>query len=406
MTKTISHGIAQYRPGAAIAFPAFLFAGGIWLIFLSSGHPALVALLALAATCLGILLGFLFGIPRVNDGGPGGSTAASVTLKVNTNIEQISDWLTKILVGLTLTNLANLPHLFAQLSAYLASHGMREAASESAIVAVTVFFLVDGFLFGYLATRLYLTGAFLIADPSEVLGRLKPAFAGVSFDAEGKSDLSADAKAAAKEVVKLDRTTLANPDDLALWAKAQMGLGDAKKAAEGYTAAVNAAPDRADLRVERAVALERSGEPRDRVLRELEAAYSASGSDPRAMRRAAERLMWNYLYVPAPRGFSRAIEIATDYIQRRHPESARLWMYLGAAWGQKHTYLKKSGATPEALAECRQNSYNALKDAIALDGGLASAVSDMLDGSGADNDLVDFGDDPQFRQLVEAPAQA
>ncbi|MDQ2643463.1 MAG: hypothetical protein M3020_06600 [Myxococcota bacterium] len=84
-----------------------------------------------AAALVGILLGFLFGIPRttvaerapnpVTDppGGrepvPAGTSPLSAPYSVNTNLEQISDWLTKILVGVGLTQLNEIPEKLAAL---------------------------------------------------------------------------------------------------------------------------------------------------------------------------------------------------------------------------------------------------------------------------------------------------
>ena len=72
-------------------------------------------LLALCAAVLGGLIGFLFGIPRsLQTSGPvqdhASVDAATSTIerssvagyRSNTNLEQISDWLTKILVGVGL----------------------------------------------------------------------------------------------------------------------------------------------------------------------------------------------------------------------------------------------------------------------------------------------------------------
>src|SRR5438552_4060746 len=74
--------------------------------------------LMLAGACLlgGGLLGFLFGLPRtVQDVGQRNSTTSglpsepqNVSYHANTNLEQISDWLTKILVGVGLTQIGQL----------------------------------------------------------------------------------------------------------------------------------------------------------------------------------------------------------------------------------------------------------------------------------------------------------
>jgi hypothetical protein len=142
-------------------------------------------LIAGAAFLVGVLLGFLFGIPRTlqgerstsapsADGTPtGGATEVENKHKesryeVNTNLEQISDWLTKILVGVGLTQLYNVPDFFVRIARYLvegsrATPGDR-ILSESVALTLVVFFVVDGFLSGYLMTRLFLAGAFSKAD--------------------------------------------------------------------------------------------------------------------------------------------------------------------------------------------------------------------------------------------------
>lgn len=64
-------------------------------------------LLALASVMVGVLVGFLFGIPRaLQNAGTGGAEAGWGRYSTNTNLEQISDWLTKILVGVGLVELA------------------------------------------------------------------------------------------------------------------------------------------------------------------------------------------------------------------------------------------------------------------------------------------------------------
>lgn len=67
----------------------------------------IIALWAMAYCAAGFLLGFLFGIPRVlqadaarQPGKDSGLPSDEYTQRVNTSLEQISDWLTKIILGL------------------------------------------------------------------------------------------------------------------------------------------------------------------------------------------------------------------------------------------------------------------------------------------------------------------
>ncbi|MFD5467823.1 hypothetical protein ACFWIQ_34175 [Kitasatospora sp. NPDC127059] len=105
-----------------------------------------------ASTVLGGALGFLFGVPRVKSGSgePQGSYAP------NTNLEQVSDWLTKVLLGVGLTQLGSLGERLHQLGTALAPVlGGADAAAPFA-AALVLYFLVLGFLAGWLVTRLAL----------------------------------------------------------------------------------------------------------------------------------------------------------------------------------------------------------------------------------------------------------
>ena len=98
---------------------------GMWLAGLIIGVPALALLgfagycatlgssavlsalgvglgVAAAATAVGAFLGFLFGIPRTLQGNTTPGPDEIADYRPNTNLEQISDWLTKILVGVGL----------------------------------------------------------------------------------------------------------------------------------------------------------------------------------------------------------------------------------------------------------------------------------------------------------------
>jgi len=137
--------------------------------------------LLIAGACLlsGGLLGFLFGIPRTLQNDSGEGTPASeldkdhpaggrASYQANTNLEQISDWLTKILVGVGLTQLTNLPAALQNYAAFVAVGLGGTPASETVAVAILVFYVVCGFLISYLWTRLYLAGALRQADLAAV----------------------------------------------------------------------------------------------------------------------------------------------------------------------------------------------------------------------------------------------
>jgi hypothetical protein len=141
----------------------FLFGAWAWIIVLAWATDSFVTFGALgmisaAATIAGAFLGFLFGIPRSL-----ASTAASLVeqsqagtktiVMPNTNLEQISDWLTKILVGVGLTQLQSLPKIFSDLSTSLAALLPNVPAGGIVTLASIIAFLLAGFLWAYFESR-------------------------------------------------------------------------------------------------------------------------------------------------------------------------------------------------------------------------------------------------------------
>ena len=148
---------------------------------------AVALLTAAAAFAAGGLLGFLFGIPRSLSseaapiaGRPATTTddatsAQEVALSrtagsrasrygANTNLEQISDWLTKILVGVGLVQLGRLMSAGRELVDGLepALGGGDFAAGFG--VSILVLYAVTGFMAGYLFARVFLGLIFAQAD--------------------------------------------------------------------------------------------------------------------------------------------------------------------------------------------------------------------------------------------------
>ena len=183
-----------------------MYAFGQWLakadhqgFFLSL---AVLTLEAAAGFAFGALTGFLFGIPRSLQGrgaqgqpGQGDRSTSDAGSKQvnkttvedttasgkeadltnaaggyasNTNLEEISDWLTKIIVGVGLINLKNFPSYLKATATYfgsLSSCGQGcVAIPDSVSLATLLYFFVCGFFFAYLLTRLALPAAFSRAD--------------------------------------------------------------------------------------------------------------------------------------------------------------------------------------------------------------------------------------------------
>jgi hypothetical protein len=140
------------------------------LLFHTRSPSISTALLwALACFASGAAAGFLFGIPKILQSTDSASAKqddeSAYNQQVNTNLVEISDWLTKIIVGLGLINLVKIPSFVGRVSNTLAS-SMGDPKEHLAFAeALIICFFVVGFLFGYLSTRLFLAGAFYRADP-------------------------------------------------------------------------------------------------------------------------------------------------------------------------------------------------------------------------------------------------
>jgi cbb3-type cytochrome oxidase subunit 3 len=131
----------------------------------------------LASLLSGAAVGFLFGIPKILQGDVSRAKTAEGAAEVddgrqgyrqqvNTNLTEISDWLTKIIVGLGLIHLEKVPgHLRAAGKLVAAGMSANPGTGDEAFgIALIVFHATLGFLFGYISTRLFLAGAFSDAD--------------------------------------------------------------------------------------------------------------------------------------------------------------------------------------------------------------------------------------------------
>jgi len=153
-----------------------------------------------AAWLSGVLTGFLFGIPHARQGEGAGPVQLKTEVaedaaeksddsryRPSTSLEQIADWLTKIIVGVGLTQLNNIPRKLDALAAYVAFGMGNDPASKPFALAVIIYLSVSGFLFGFLWSRLYMLKAFAEA---EILRRLREIKSELDFDNDAKALVS------------------------------------------------------------------------------------------------------------------------------------------------------------------------------------------------------------------------
>jgi len=145
---------------------------------------------------IGMLFGFLFGFPPAQNmtnpspvtpnsrepapgqgipGGDGTASALSSSLFQNTNLREISDWLTKVIVGAGLVDLTRLPPQVTRLAwamAYYTDPSDAVHPPFAVAVAIMAYFSSCGVLFGYVWTRFeFLTASFPPDHDAEALAK-------------------------------------------------------------------------------------------------------------------------------------------------------------------------------------------------------------------------------------------
>jgi hypothetical protein len=117
---------------------------------------AAALLVAAGAFAAGGMLGFLFAVPRVI---APASSATEPVLRSSTNLEEISDWLTKILVGLGLVELGKIIASGTDFVGFLEPAFGDKDGSGAVALAVITFFAIAGFVALYYITRVFVTPA-------------------------------------------------------------------------------------------------------------------------------------------------------------------------------------------------------------------------------------------------------
>jgi hypothetical protein len=107
---------------------------------------------------VGGLLGLLFAIPRAQDPDKlDGLPQRRRPFIVNTNFEQISDWLTKIIVGVTLVQLDEIVTKLGHVIDDIAGIFGNQTGATLVAAGIVSYFSAVGFLIGYVATRSLIT---------------------------------------------------------------------------------------------------------------------------------------------------------------------------------------------------------------------------------------------------------
>jgi|SRR5271170_3601530 len=117
---------------------------GLLLVVVHASDVTSYLLWSCACLMLGGMVGFLFGAPAT-DG--------------NSQLHQVADWLTKIVVGLGLTQLTRIPPMLRDWADYVANGTQSDPTkkiSSTFALAIIMYFTVVGFMAGYLLMKVFL----------------------------------------------------------------------------------------------------------------------------------------------------------------------------------------------------------------------------------------------------------
>ena len=137
------------------------------------GAIGIGGLIFLAAGGVGVIVGFIFAVPRLRPSKDGqGEGRDGRLMSSNSSLERISDWLATMLVGVGLSQILQIPAFFTGFQQYLAQNAavfvIAGKPSAGNLPMVGSFLLVlgagTGFVVMYLHTRIVLAVHFLAAE--------------------------------------------------------------------------------------------------------------------------------------------------------------------------------------------------------------------------------------------------
>jgi hypothetical protein len=452
--------------GQVLIFIVVFFPGGNW------SATAVAELWATACLLSGGALGFLFGIPKSVQGvqvavTPGSKVRpqAAYEQRVNTSLEEVSDWLTKLLLGIGLVQLQKVPGVVRSYSNVIKADGGLLANPEGFGIAIIVYFSVLGFLGFYLMTRLYLQRALGEAasmglDTAPVRANLSIEetialkHSAIGFGKRERELTGLASKAAKKLLAEVDIDQLESAHDFALWGKAQLNEAnyaetDAdkatayKRAVDAYRQASQLGPGEIEIQQEYSAAIFLEGMLKtdwkrdqgfiDRVRDPLMKAYRnlSPNASYEVRKNLYKSLTWITLYATPPEKYHETIRLVEEYERDpRHAPSATVKVNLACAFGNKMKTLKADekllseklknttdeGVKPPIQAELQENkrsqeetrrdALKAIKAALILDPTWTGPLIEVLvksDKPDRDDDLTEFENDNEFRQELGLP---
>jgi tetratricopeptide (TPR) repeat protein len=397
-----------------------LFVGGC-IVAAIAAYPAWAGALLECFAFFGValLFGFLFGIPKsvshaaMQDGT---KYVSEVQVAVNTNLEQISDWLTKIIVGVGLVQLKQLPGHIDALVVYISPLVASAPDAKSFTMNVFMYFSSIGFLTGWVGTRIFLSPVISRADrtlvPEAAKGEVGAELSAptVNVKNERPPETSGSVDRAANQILESapNLEDLKKLDDIVAWAQAQLALGHFPDAVRGYKKAMKLTSSDIRVRLGLGVCYYSMNAPIQKAISELLFAESlvTPSTDPQTRVAIYENLAAAYLYTEAPGGYQNTLEYLRKALELNPAAPAALYFYLAAAYGQQYTWRKERGDPDSDLEESRRGALDAARKAVDIEPSMKARLWEIAsDPTDIDNDLAPFANDPEFLNVVGRTSQ-
>jgi hypothetical protein len=366
---------------------------------------ALGLLLAGASWAIGWLFGLLFGVPRSLTQTPNGNATAQAAAgangtadehrplsRVNTNLEDISDWLTKTLVGVGLTQLTSLPGFLRALAFDVNNNGFDwHPYGPLLALGLILFFLPGGFWLGYVGTRTFLTRLFVDFDPALPPSALKLAASPDEFivTESGTAPPSPQVSQIDQALRRLPLQALQSATEVVAWAAAQARNRNYDTARVALRDVMRNDPTDTNVR---------------QLLGKVELAsgdYAGAANSLQGTPDTPAKVL-AALYDKQPDSFTKALEIGVPLAKdAKYREDPNLHVWLACAYAQKYGYE----GTPQAeRPSLKEQMLAEIRTAIRIDQTTRSSLRAFWkpQSGSIDDDLSVFApDDPELTALLE-----